>query len=113
MELCWNVYTEDINNCKIKIYNVFEHEKFKEEIIDSFNKCWDKEDLINCLKFSERVKDITRYYFWGKCEWEIILSDWPSAPEGRFNKEKVSVYDQLMLNWDSFVDHIITVLINS
>ena len=44
------------------------------------------------------------YYFWSKCEWEIILSDWP--PSDTFCKEKIDVFDQVMLNWDIFVDYI-------
>lgn len=108
MNLCWNVYTEDVNNRIIEIYNVFEHQKFKEEVVDSFNKCWKEDEPTTSLsKFKERVKDLAQYYFWGRCEYEIILSDWPPAPEGKFNKKKVSVYDQLSLNWDSFINYTV------
>lgn len=44
------------------------------------------------------------YYFWSKCEWEIILSDFP--PSDRFKKKKVDVYEQVMLNWDKFINYL-------
>lgn len=43
------------------------------------------------------------YYFWSKCEWEIIISGWP--PRDDFNDAKIDVYDQVKLNWDKFVDY--------
>lgn len=41
------------------------------------------------------------YYFWSKCEYEIILSPWT----GRADDIKIDVYDQIMMNFDSFVDY--------
>jgi hypothetical protein len=42
------------------------------------------------------------YYFWSKAEWEIIISSWPN----RDNDElKIDVFDQVMLNWEAFVDY--------
>ena len=44
------------------------------------------------------------YYFWSKAEWEIILSPWCG---GRDTKDiKIDVYDQVMNNWDIFVDYV-------
>ena len=44
------------------------------------------------------------YYYWSKCEWEIILSAWPSRKD--FNEEKIDVFDQINLNWDRFADYV-------
>ena len=44
------------------------------------------------------------YYFWSKCEYEIIVTCNPEWD--RFKKEKIDVYDQLQLNWNKFVDYI-------
>lgn len=43
-----------------------------------------------------------KYYFWSKCEWEIIICPWV----GKADDIKIDVYDQLMLNWDKFVDYV-------
>lgn len=42
------------------------------------------------------------YYMWSKCEYEIILSPWT----GRADDIKIDVYDQIMMNWNSFVDYV-------
>lgn len=42
------------------------------------------------------------YYMWSKCEYEIILSPWT----GRADDIKIDVYDQIMMNFDKFVDYV-------
>ena len=42
------------------------------------------------------------YYYWAKCEWEVIVSDWPTS--GKV-EAKIDVYNQVMLNWDKFADY--------
>ena len=37
--------------------------------------------------FAEKLKIELAYYFWSKCEWEIILSSWP--PREDFKEEKI------------------------
>ena len=39
---------------------------------------------------------------WSKCEYEIILSPWT----GRADDIKIDIYDQIMMNWNSFVDYV-------
>lgn len=47
-------------------------------------------------QFKEFVKRKSMYMYWARCEYEIILSDWP--PSGK--EKKVDVHWQLMLNHD-------------
>ena len=54
--------------------------------------------------FEEKVRRSLMYYYWSKCEWEIVLSHWPSS--ARFNDRKIDVYDQVMLNWGVFMDYL-------
>lgn len=97
--LTWNVYIENINQKKIEIYNIFSYYGLEE----SFKKI--KEECNgNKSEFAEKVDRALVYRFWAKCEWEIILSDWP--PSDKFNKEKIDVYDQVRLNWDIFIDYV-------
>lgn len=43
------------------------------------------------------------YYFWAKCEWEVLVAPWISPLESE--KKKVDVCWQIMNNWDVFVDY--------
>lgn len=95
----WNVYVENFNKRIIESYNIFDHYKFNSEVKENYEKCNDDFEI-----FSEMVRHSLMYYFWSKCEWEIILSDWP--PSKKFNDKKVDVYDQVMLNWDKFIFYV-------
>ena len=92
----WYVYYYDVNRKKINTYNIFEHSSFKKEF-SVLLKC----DLTKEV-FSDQLKHILQYYFCGKCEWETVLKPWV----GDMNIGKnIDVYDQIMLNWDMFVDY--------
>lgn len=95
----WNVYYENFNGRKIEKYNIFNHYSFMR---DCTNAAKINDD--NKVYFAEAVKRSLMYFFWSKCEWEIILSEWP--PGNRCEQKKISVYDQVMLNWDAFIDYI-------
>lgn len=95
----WNVYYEDFNKREIKTFNIFDHLKVVEDIEEANKKYHqDKENFLECLRRT------CMYHFWSKCEWEIILSGWP--PVDNFKDEKISVYDQLNLNWDVFCNFV-------
>lgn len=97
--MIWNVFIENFNRKQIDTYNIFDHSFFNSEVKGCYDKFKD-----NFEEFSNAVKHILMYYFWSKCEWEIILSDWP--PSETFKSKKISVYDQVILNWDIFVDYV-------
>lgn len=94
----WNVYIDDINKRKIIIFNVFKHYSFCEDLKEIIKKYKTIED------FSTELKRICMYYFWSKCEYEIILTCFPKWD--KFKEEKIDVYSQLNLNWDKFVNYI-------
>ena len=58
----------------------------------------------NLPKTKEALDEIlesdARYYFWSKCEYEMIIHGWPKQK----NNYKASVYQQLRLNWPIFLD---------
>ena len=101
-ELKWFVFIEDINSKRIKVYNIFEHKDFVEDCADAW------EDYINehrdFSKFKKDIESNLMYYFWSKCEWEIVLSDFP--PSDSFQKKKIDVYQQIKINWDIFIDYL-------
>ena len=100
--LKWFVFVEDINKKQIKVYNIFEHKDFMEDCDDAW------EDYINehrdFSKFKKDIESNLMYYFWSKCEWEIVLSDFP--PSDSFQKKKIDVYQQVKINWDKFIDYL-------
>lgn len=94
----WYVYLEDVNRKKIVKYNVFKHYNFCQDLKDIISKLKNKNEL------SEKVRRIALYYFWSKCEYEILITTWIGRKD--FKDEKVDVYDQLQLNWNAFIDYI-------
>ena len=140
--LCWNVYCGDFNGGEIKVYNLFNHWAFYNACVKAKKKF--KEDYAG---FEKEIRSNLMYYFWSKCEWEIILDHWPSGefydmrsettvgeltdkgivrlgerswqpkPEvevsvrvfpknNRFKQLKIDVYQQVMNNWDIFINYL-------
>ena len=97
--LTWNVYYEDFNHKKIETFNIFDHGRFLEDCQKNARKFrGDREG------FAEAVRKDLMYYYWSKCEWEIVLGSL-FGREG-FRELKIDVYDQVRLNWDAFIDYI-------
>ena len=72
--LCWNVYISDYNRGEIKIYNIFNHHSFYETCVKLKKKFKDNKE-----EFAKEVRSWLMYFFWSKCEWEIVLQHWPSG----------------------------------
>lgn len=97
-QMKWMVFYHDFNGDKIKTFNIFDHGGFLADVKKHLKKCEDKPDLARQLKRS------LFYYFCSKCEWEIIIKPWCGS---RNNEEiKVDVYEQVMNNWDIFLDYV-------
>ena len=94
----WYVYLENVNERKIIRYNVFNHWGFSQDLKDIIKELRNKEEL------SEEVRRLASYYFWAKCEYEVLITSWIGRKN--FKDEKVDVYDQLQLNWNAFIDYI-------
>jgi len=59
-------------------------------------------------EFKQFVKDRAQYQFWSRCEYEIILVDWPCQK----TEEKWDVYDQIMMNLDVVTRLVVESIIN-
>lgn len=97
--LIWNVLIEDVNLKRIVIYNIFSHSGFWKDCCEAVHKA-DGDKKV----FEELIKTDLQYYFWSRCEWEIILTAWP--PRSDFDGAKIDAYDQVMLNWEQFIDYL-------
>lgn len=74
---------------QFKQWNIFDHASFHNALAKLG---------YNMQLTEENVQRELRYYFWAKCEYEMVLTSWPTGKA----EKKVSVYDQAMLNWDLF-----------
>ena len=94
----WYVYYHDFNAQKIIKWNVFNHGTFAEKV----NKLL--QENLSRDEFADSLKKYLMYYMWSKCEYEIILSPWT----GRADDIKIDVYDQIMMNFDRFVEYCLS-----
>lgn len=127
MNLEWFVYFYDSNSKKIIKHNIFDHWKFKEDVKKNLKKRKTKEE------FAEKLKSNLMYYFWSKCEYEVVISSFPvHIKKEEFNRlieefkadtekyghepygmwvhpdvgEKIDIAGQVMLNFEVFVDYV-------
>ena len=123
----WNVLRNDFNAHEIKEYDIFRHNSFAKDVAELSNQDLTKED------FTEKLRRSLQYYFWAKSEHEVVITSWPPYIDGeeltRLNteyeehntkwgrypyklnvrldvREKIDIYDQVLLNWDIFVDYV-------
>ena len=95
-KLEWNVFIEQYN--EFKPYNIFSHGGFMTEVKKAYKQYSD-----NKKEFANQIQSELRYFFWSKCEWEIIVSAWPTS--SKIKPVKIDVYTQVMWNWDNFIDY--------
>ena len=145
--LQWNVFVNNFfgGGKGIGLYNIFEGYGFWNDLLKF------KKGYLQALKvyttethtdeeinkwtlnykntiFNEEVRRSLLYYYWSKCEWEVIITSWPPYVEkeeiDRLNKEiadnpnhyretvnlnveeKIDVYSQVMANWDIFINYV-------
>lgn len=73
---------------------------FKEELTWSIEikRCKNMDELIK-YTVEKQLDRQCMYYFWAKCEYEVIVSAWPPK-DG--SDRKIDIYTQLKENWDIF-----------
>ena len=84
----FNVINYDVNHKKFVEYDVIPY------LIHVYEKC--KEKPTSFEEFKDFVEKESMYQFWSRCQYEIILKDWPAQRV----EEKWDVYDQIMMNID-------------
>lgn len=72
---------------------------FKEELWNiEYKRCKNMDELIK-YTVEKQLDRQCMYYFWAKCEYEVIVSAWPPK-DG--SDRKIDIYTQLKENWDIF-----------
>jgi len=84
----FNVINWDCNQKKFVQYDIIPY------LVSVYNETKKQPKSFN--EFKEFVKSESQYRFWGRCEYEIILTDWPNKQR----EEKWDVYKQIMMNLD-------------
>lgn len=74
--------------------------------VSTYNERKPKDRPKTYEEFKEFVRQWSMYMYCGRCEYEIILSDWPNER----NKEKVDVHKQIMMNHDVVTQVLMNVL---
>lgn len=118
MQLIWNVYFYDFNSNEITSFNIFEHHRFYEETINCLKDCRDKNE------FKTELRRELFYYFGYKVEYEIFITEpFPYVTKEEIDRlvaentkrfihvdlkvgDKIDIYQQVMLNYDRFIDYI-------
>ena len=94
----FNVIVHDFNNNEFVPYNVIPYfvDAYKERIEKHEEQ--PNSDYWKIPKTFEEFKDFikseSQYQFWARCEYEIILVDWPCQKK----EEKIDVHRQIMMN---------------
>ena len=96
----WYVYCKNYNGKTIEPFNIFDYGSFNDDVKKYFIKYKDDRE-----KFEKELLSSLRYYFWSKCGWEVIVSDWLSAKQKPI-EIKIDVFDQVMLNKQIFLDYV-------
>lgn len=91
----YNVYYHSYNDNQIKTFNVLR----ENGVIYNFIKEHRKKDMSK-EEFNDALKRECMYWYWSKCEWEIVIKQWV----GKEVEEKIDVYHQLKMNWNVFSD---------
>lgn len=72
-----------------KMNKLFKQHAYRDIAFEAYEQILDRE----CM-----------YYYWSKCEWEVIVSAWPPR-DG--SDRKIDVYSQLKANWELFKNIVI------
>lgn len=101
--LKWNVWIDDVNTRELKQFNIFSHSRYNEDIREYMYKYIKRQ--ISKNTFIEGIRKTTLYCFWGKVEYEIIIS----PVIGNYYKNKIDIKEQIALNWERYIDYLLNV----
>ena len=105
---------KDFNNGKIKKYDVLnvifntiftERGTFNTKAFHYLDEKWNILPVRTKEQLEKFIKQELSYHFWGKCEWEFVVIDWPyrdTIDESR--PVKIDVFKQLEPNISVITD---------
>lgn len=87
-------YVINENNGKFEPYDIVPY------LLEEYKAAKNKPNTFN--EFKEFIRGKSMYMWWARCEYEIIISDWP----GERKKEKWDIHKQVMMNIDTITNLI-------
>lgn len=94
--MTWNVFYHNRNTDKIEPFNIFRHGRFREDVTNALNHYKDKDS------FDDSIRASLFYYFCSKVEYEVLIKAWVGGDA----EIKIDIYEQVMMNWDRFIDYV-------
>lgn len=94
----WNVFYHNINSDRIEMMNIFQHSGFRRDVEGLLRSHGNKDE------FAEQLRKDLMYYFWSRCEYELVLEPWVGGRDTA--PLKIDIYTQVMLNWEQFLDYV-------
>lgn len=87
----YNVILWDINKKDFIFYDIFPYLK------NEYNRVKERNEAPKTYEeFKLFISKNSMYQWWGRCEYEIVLKDWPSL----MYSKKIDVFYQIMMNLD-------------
>ena len=90
--ISWNFNHDDIEYYDIMPFLIDSYKKIKKNKPKTFDEI--KEFIIN----------ESRYRFWSRCEYEVIITGWPKQKR----EVKIDIFNQIMENIDIITTHFIS-----
>lgn len=84
----FNVINYNINRQKFELYDIIPY------LVNCYKE--EKKKPTTFEEFKQFIERESHHQWWSRCEYEIILVDWPCKQI----EEKWDVYDQVMMNLD-------------
>ena len=84
----FNVIIEDVNRREFIPYNVIPY------LVRQYKEAKNKPTTFE--EFKSFIEKESKYQWWSRCEYEIILKEWPTGKK----EEKIDVHWQVMMNID-------------
>lgn len=98
-----------MKNFNVIFHDINKSDFIKYDVIPYFVKCYknkqkrkNKELPSTFEEFKNFIENESRYMFWSRCEYELILSSWP--PRENENGKKIDIHWQIMMNIDNITD---------
>ena len=93
----YKVISWDFNSDNIDYYDIMPF------LIDSYKKI-KKNKPKTFDEIKEFIINESRYRFWSRCEYEVIITGWPKQKR----EVKIDIFDQIMKNIDVITTHFMS-----
>lgn len=88
----FNVIVEDVNRREFIPYNVIPY------LVRQYKEAKNKPTTFE--EFKTFIEKESKYQWWARCEYEVILKEWPTGQR----EEKIDVHWQVMMNINTITE---------